>query len=71
MAPGFQTLAVRRLWPPDPREGGNSFSGYEDAVDGVVSGHVVDDDSEERGHRAGPSAGAWMAQLPLGPDVSA
>ena len=48
MASGFRTLAVRRLWPPDLGDGGNSFSGYEDAVDGVVSGHVVDDESEER-----------------------
>ena len=71
LASGFRTLAVRRLRPPDHGFGGNSFSGYEDAVDGVVSGHVVDDESEERGQRAGSSAGAWMGQLPDGLDVSA
>ena len=49
MASGFRTLAVRRLWPPDLGDGGNSFSGYEDAVDGVISSHVMDDESEERG----------------------
>ena len=71
MAFGFRTLAARRLWPPDLGDGGNSFPGYEDAVDGVVSSHVVDDESEERGQRAGPSAGAWMGQLSDGLDVSA
>lgn len=62
---------MRRLRPPDLGHGGNSFSGYENAFDGVVSGHVVDDESEERSQRAGPTAGAWMGQLPDGLDVSA
>ena len=71
LASGFRTLAVRGLRPPDLGHGGNSFSRYEDAVDGMVSDHVVDDESEERGQRAGPTAGAWMGQLPDGLDVSA
>lgn len=71
LAFGFRTLAVRRLRPSDLYHGWNSFSGYEDSVDGLVSGHVVGHESEERGQRAGLAACAWMGQLPDGLDVSA
>ena len=47
VASGFRMLAVRRLWPSSFGYCGGSFSGYENAFNDVVSGHVVDDESEE------------------------
>ena len=70
MASGFRTLAMRRLRPSGLGHGGNRFSGYENAVDSVVSSHVVGHESEQRSQRAGPAAGAWMGQLANGLDVS-
>jgi hypothetical protein len=40
-------LTVLRLWPSSFGYGGSSFSGYGNVFDDVVSGHVVDDESEE------------------------
>jgi len=71
MDSGFRTLAVRRLRSSNLGHGRDGFFGYEDAVDGVVSSHVVGHESEERGQRAGLAAGAWVGQLPDRLDVSA
>jgi hypothetical protein len=64
-------LAVGRVRESSFGHGGDGFSGHEDAVDGLVSGHVVDYESEEWRQRIGFAAGAWMRQLTDGLDVFA
>lgn len=53
LASGSRAIAVRRLQLSNSGQGRNGLSEYEDAVDGVVSGHIVDHASEERSQRAG------------------
>src|SRR5271170_2980308 len=50
-------LGVCRVRMPDFGDRGDDFPRYADPITSVVSGHVVDDESEKRRQRAGPAAG--------------
>ena len=70
VAPGFGTLAVRRLRLPGFCDGGDSFPGYADASDRVVPRHVVGHLSEEWSQRTESATGARVGQLPDSVDVT-
>jgi hypothetical protein len=71
LAAAFRALSVLRLRASGVSYSRNRLSGHADAVDGLVPGHVVDYQPEERGQRVWPSAGAGLGQLSDGLDVSA
>lgn len=56
---------------PDVGDGGYDFPGYADSLAGLVSGHVVGDEPEERCQRAGPAASTGPEELPDGMDLAA
>ena len=64
LAAPIGTLAVYVLRVSDIGNGRNDFPGYADAANGLVSCHVVGDQSEERGQRLGATASLGPGKLP-------
>lgn len=64
-------LGMCRVRVPDVGDGGHDFPGYADSLAGLVSGHVVGDEPEERRQRAGPAASSGPEELRDGMDVAA
>ena len=58
---------------PEPNIGHcrDDISGHPDATGGLVSGHVVGDDTEKRSQRTGLAAGVGTEELRDGLDVAA
>src|SRR5260370_17564384 len=86
MAGGFSLPALRRrsrlagavgadalptVWSPDVGDGGHHLPGHTQTAGGLVSGHVLGGESEERSQCLGAAEGAGAGQLQDRVDVAA
>lgn len=71
LAGAVGTNAMPAVWSPNVGDGGHDLSGHAQAFGGLVPGHVLVGEPEERSQRFGAAEGVGIGQLQNRVDVVA